>query len=327
MLGIEMKPQAIRDIIVVGFGSMGRRHTLNLIELGCRPLVITKHPDSGVKNADFVKSSKLINPKKYSGAIICTETSKHLEALEELAELGVKNFLIEKPIEKNIQNAEKIRKLAAKLNLKIFVGYNMRFLGCFGLIRKFVEESAKKIRLVNIVSGQFLPDWRPSRDYRSTYSADRKLGGGVDLDLSHEVDYMLWLFGKPTSHSVTQDKISSLEIKSPDVFKGIYKFNELLAIVELDYIRKVRERYIHILGEDSMLTCDFVKQVLTIEDFATNKKMKIEDKKLFDMTETYKSELKAFMKFIDESTNDERLTTLEEAIDVLKYILGGGKYV
>jgi len=63
--------------------------------------------------------------------------------------------------------------------------------GRFGVHSEYLNAGSA----VEIKVGHFLPLWRPNADYRKSYRSKRWLGGGVDLELSHEIDYCLWLFG------------------------------------------------------------------------------------------------------------------------------------
>jgi len=61
-----------------------------------------------------------------------------------------------------------------------------------------------------------LPDWRPWQDYSQSYSAKKELGGGVVLDLIHELDYSYWLFGEFYELKSFTGKVSNLKIETND---------------------------------------------------------------------------------------------------------------
>jgi predicted dehydrogenase len=295
----------LKNILVKGYGSIGRRHVLNLLKLGYLPYVITRHPDS--QPCRFIAESEILK-HGIDYAIIATATAKHLKDLLFVAQhTNCKRFLIEKPLAANRKEAMKIKRFANKYKLDISVGYDMRFLNVFKLIKGCIKKHLNSIRIVKITAGQYLPEWRPDRDYRLSYSAHKALGGGVDLDLSHEIDYMLWCFGVPLRKIFTfRDKISSLEIDSCDYFKGSYKYNGFLVDLELDYIRK-NERKLIILGENkSILEVDFIR-----------KSIKMDDKPLpsgcfFDYANGFIEEMKEFLGIIQR----KRIATLKDGLMV-----------
>jgi predicted dehydrogenase len=166
--------------------------------------------------------------------------------------------------------------------------------------------------------GQYLPAWRPSSDYRESYSASKYKGGGAALDLSHEIDYMRYLFGDPFSWKIMRSKVSDLEIDSEDLYKGIYQFSSgFLCSAHMDYIRHDKKRGINIIGSKGTLACDFINKY--IKKQSNNGEISlIEDAHLFDFDESYKSELNHFIECIVKDKTPQ--ITLDDGIEVLKLI-------
>ena len=240
-----------KKIVVIGYGSIGKRHAKNLIKLGIKPYILTKYPDK--LNAVFLKNIDGIKNEEIDYCIISSPTGRHLDDLKKclLLHKTPKKILLEKPIESSYLKAKEIQKIALAHELDVYTGYNLRFLDIFDHVKKFVKEKKDVIRIVEIVAGQDLKGWKPYRDYTQLYSAHRDQGGGVDLDLSHEIDYALWLFGSDFKDKIIfRNKISRLKIDSPDIFKLVLNYNTFVVDITLDYIRRPRERYIKILCED-----------------------------------------------------------------------------
>jgi len=122
--------------------------------------------------------------------------------------VALKKVLIEKPISNDLDN--------------IFVDYNLRYHPCINFIKDLLTQEI--ILSANI--GQYLPDWRPNRDYKTTYSSDYKKGGGVLLELSHEIDYMMYLFGKCNKSYGLASKLSDLDINCDDSVVGYLEFQK-----------------------------------------------------------------------------------------------------
>jgi len=297
-------------VLIIGYGSIGRRHARNLIEMKVRPYIVTRHPDN--LNADFFRNINEVKERDIGYCIIASPTARHLADLKKLQNLRkrFKGILIEKPLECSLRKAKAIKDLAGKENIR--VAYNLRFVKAFDLISAFLRKQKKKVRIVEIAAGQDLREWRPYQHITQSYSAFRRKGGGVDLDLSHEVDYALWLFKNNfKSRLIYRKKISSLKINSPDIFKIILGYNKFVVDISLDYIRSPKERYLKIICEGgNNLTYNFITGELRIGD------------KLFlikqDFSDSYKKMLRAFLKFDKQAAR--KLCSLEEAVDVLRTI-------
>ena len=134
-------------VAVKGFGSIGRRHVLNLLTLGIKPYVVTKYPDYKMKGVFWVSLRDLKANKDIRYAIISSCTARHLEDLKKLTTVGIRNFLIEKPMERDLKRASEILRFSAEKRLKIYVAYNMRYLKSIHMITDFIRDNISSISL------------------------------------------------------------------------------------------------------------------------------------------------------------------------------------
>ena len=301
-----------KNILLIGYGSIGKRHAKNLIDVGIKPYILTKYPDN--LDAIFLRGIEEIKDLDIDFCIIATPTARHLDDLKKCLKLSniPRKILIEKPLECSYLRGKEIKDISKKYGINIFIAYNMRFLKIFNIIKKFIKEQKGKIRIVDIVAGQDLREWRPYKDYTKSYSAYRNQGGGVDLDLSHEIDYVLWLFGDNFKNKIIfKNRISKLKIDSPDIFKLILNYSTFIVDIALDYIRKPKERYIKILCEGSKnLYYNFVTNILKIGD----KQIVISD----DSNQSYKEMLKTLLDINDKNKNI--FCSIDEGLNILKIL-------
>ena len=210
------------NALVVGYGSIGRRHVLNLAKLDCvdRIIVYTNVKadldKSSARKVTFLDASALtLNDAckflKANFAIIANQTHKHIDTAITLAQKGVDLF-IEKPISHNLEKINILEEIARNKKTKIFVAYNLRFLPALRYIKDLLaQEVIGKLYFAKIEVGQYLPCWRKNINYQDSYSSKTEYGGGVALDLSHEVDYMRYLFGDPHLWKTIKSKAADLE--------------------------------------------------------------------------------------------------------------------
>ena len=147
---------------------------------------------------------------------------------------------------------------------KIFVAYNLRFHPIIQKIKYLIAN--EDILFINVRSGQYLPMWRPDSDYRNSYSSSKNKGGGALLDLSHEIDYIQWLFGDFVIKGSIITKISDLEIDSDDIVTVIarIKNNNALLNFTMDYLSKKPIREIIIYANEKDIIADLIKSEITI---------------------------------------------------------------
>jgi predicted dehydrogenase len=296
------------NVLVVGYGSIGRRHLLNLTKLdGVDEIAVyTKIKDDSErsygKKVTFIDASTLdlsdaCEGLKIDFSIIANETCKHIDTAITLARKG-HDLFIEKPLSHTLEKIDRLEELSRRKPIKIFVAYNLRFLPAIQSIKeRLSREVIGKLYFAEIEAGQSLPGWRKNIPYRDSYSAKAEQGGGVALDLSHEVDYMRYLFGEPCQWKTLKSKASDLEINSDDLFEGIYQYrNGLLCHVHLDYLQTPAKRRIRIEGSRGTIDCDLIGGKLKI--LSEDQEIIQNDGSLFSVENTYMDELLAFIEAI-----------------------------
>lgn len=323
-------------VLVVGCGSIGRRHIRNLLERDDVEYiyVVTKIDPLSLHLAEnkkviFIKTPTLSTPdlsnlpltefSKSDFAIIANETSKHIDWAIPLSGLGI-NLFVEKPLSNTLDKIADLEKVVDEMRIKLTVGYNLRFLGIMRTIKEYLAKGLLgDVHFAKIEVGQYLPSWRKGVDYRSTYSANKSMGGGVSLDLSHEIDYMKYLFGFPHSWKIFKGKVSELEITSDDIFEGIFRYDNCLCNVHMDYLQTSKKRECRIVGNKGSLICDFVGKRLEIQSPVMGNHC-IDAPAAFDVENTYKVEMEQFIQAIQK--DEMPAVTINDGIDVLKLLEG-----
>jgi CMP-N,N'-diacetyllegionaminic acid synthase len=264
--------------LIVGFGSIGKRHFEILSALAHIDSVhiVTKQSFDDI--VSFREIMDIEDIEIYDYFVIASETAKHYEQLKYICScVNEKNILVEKPLyDKKYEDI--------KSNNKIFTAYNLRFHPVLQRLKRLLKD--EQVYYANILCGQYLPQWRPEQNYRKSYSAEISRGGGVLRDLSHELDYIGWIFGNFEKIDYINTKISDLEINSDDIFTAIaVTGNDSVINVTMDYISKVPMRQIMVHTKDYTIVADMIKNDILIVD-KNIKKETIEFQKL-DRNYTY----------------------------------------
>ena len=210
----------IKRLIIVGYGSIGKRHLrIMRAQLPLANIRVLHHSSCSESHefADGCYSSlKEACNFRPEIAIIANPAPFHIEVAQELVNIGCHLF-IEKPISIDMEGINDLIEIACAKNVLIQLGYNLRFNESLVHFKSLILDSKiGKVLSVRSEIGQYLPKWRLNFDYRAAVSARKKLGGGVLLELSHEFDYLRWIFGEVTNVSAIVCKQSDLEIDVED---------------------------------------------------------------------------------------------------------------
>ena len=314
-------------ILVVGYGSIGKRHVSNLLDNTKAEIIIytkrkkLKFSSKNVKIIDSLDKALKENP---TIGFITNETAYHIPIAIKLARAGLDLF-IEKPLSNSTKGIKTLQRIVKEKKLIVQMGFHMRYHKCILKIHELLEQ--KKIG--KIISGQvenasYLPDWHPYEDYRKGYAAKDKLGGGIVLTQIHEIDYLYWFFGKPRSIYSVTGKFSDLEISADDYSSSIIKFKKNITTeMHLDFFLGHEYKRCKIKGTKGIIFWNSVYNEVKFFD-SKKKNWKIILKlKNFKRNDMYVDEIKYFLKCVKNrkkpmNSLDEGIDTMEIALNIIK---------
>ena len=287
--------------LVIGYGSIGARHARLLQALGCATGVVSARSIDFPNVFPRIDSALALWQPEY--VVIANATCQHLDTLRSLATLGYAGrVLVEKPLFGGVAPPpdQQFERLA--------VAYNLRFHPAIDRLRKLLD--GEKVLSVQCYVGQYLPNWRPGADYRLSYSSHAAQGGGVLRDLSHELDYLQFIFGEWLRVSAIGGHFSHLEGDSDDIFGLMMSCTSCpLVQVQLNYMDRVGRRSILVNTDSHTIVADLVANTLTVD--ACEEFISIE------RDFTYQAMHRAML---DDERADVRLCSLSEGMDTMRLI-------
>jgi predicted dehydrogenase len=317
----------IDRLLVVGSGSMGQRHVRTARGLlPAADIRVLRHRPGGDTPADANGCLKNLNEVKDfrpQAAVVANPAPYHTEVATELAKLGC-HLLLEKPISHDLEGVDELVRETENRNLVLQIGYNLRFLPSLLAFQEHLQSgSLGRIFWVKSEVGSFLPDWRRGTDYRLGVSAQRAMGGGVLLELSHELDYLRWIFGEVTWVSAYAETLGDLQVDVEDTafltlgFRGTKATSGFPAMLAMDFLRRDSTRECHAIAAEGSLHWDGIKGI--VKKFTPKQKAW---EVLFDKEEriedTYTHEWEHFLDCI--SSGSEPCAAAADGVAVLKIL-------
>jgi predicted dehydrogenase len=289
------------NFLIVGLGSIGQRHLRNLQALGVENISILRTqrrplPESlCLENLHIYNRIKDAFELKPKAVIICNPTSLHIPTAIYAAHHGCHLF-IEKPLSNSIDRLDELETLARDKSLITLIAYQMRFHPGLQIIHDLLSHDyIGRVISVRAEVGQYLPDWHPEEDYRKGYSASTCLGGGVVLDLIHEIDYIYWLFGAPSRVFCMGGKYSSLEIETEDVAEILLECERAPVVeIHVDYLQHKPSRTCKIVGEKGTIYWDYYANCVEIYS-AKTRTLELIEQKEFERNQMYVDEMQHFL--------------------------------
>lgn len=246
------------NCLIIGHGSIGRRHARILREMGHDVIAVSQHANSDEYEYQIVRDLALaLKTNIIDYVVIASATHKHYTDLIKLSELKFQGkVLIEKPL------FDKHKSNLSYYFSEVYTAYNLRF---HPLLQDLYQQlNGEKILAAHLYAGQYLPDWRPGTDYRQSYSAKKAEGGGVLRDLSHELDLICWLFGDWGKVAAIGGKQSELLIDSDDLWACLIQMKSGAAVtLQLNYLDQPGGRYLTVLTQNATFKLDLIKGILT----------------------------------------------------------------
>jgi len=302
-------------VLIIGLGSIAQKHIEAIKKLRQSALFYALRSSNNQNTFNDVIDIYSVAdvPNDIDFFLISNPTSLHGDTIKKVLDFK-KPLFIEKPLFATINNNEEIVELVNQKNIKTYVGCNLRFHPALNFLKNYLFIKNVKINEVSIYCGSYLPNWRSSQDYTKSYSAKKELGGGVHLDLIHELDYAIWIFGKPINYNSIKRKVSNLLINTIDYTHYNLSYPEFNISITLNYYRLIPKRQIEVVLENEILICDLLTSTIL-----NSKNEVIFQEKDFNFQKTYISQMEYFTNNLN---NDiVFMNNINESFEILKIAL------
>jgi predicted dehydrogenase len=312
-------------VLVIGTGSIGKRHMGNLQSLGHEVHAYSERLKAGTAHSlpDGVRSVASLDDLTGAGfnaAVIANRTDQHLSSA--IKALQFCNALyIEKPLSASLAGLSEFQNICQERKTVVEIGFMMRFHPNLQWIKAFLRSGQLgEVMHLRASVGQWLPDWRPGTDYRQGFGAFYRYGGGVTMELIHEIDLVNWLMGQTVDVCAMQRPLAQLEIETEAITEiSMHLETGLLAQVHLDYVRPGYGRTLEILGSQGVLTWDYSSATVTITR-ANGQSTAVHQAQGFERNMMFMSIMQHFLKRIEQPSLAPA-SSLEEGIQALRVAL------
>lgn len=299
----------------IGYGSIAKKHieAISYVYPNSEIIILRRNCSELIEPIENLKISCTTNNEDLKGAdfiFITNPTALHIQTIKLLIGFE-KPLFIEKPLSHNLTEISQVINELNKNKIPTYVACNLRFhTGLLFLKEQIIPNI--RINEVNVYCGSYLPEWRSNINYKECYSANANFGGGVHLDLIHEIDYCYFLFGNPVSTNQYLLNKSSIEINAVDYAHYFWEYNSFPLQITLNYFRRDYKRTIEIVADDATYVLDI-----------KNNRIKKGNEIIFegeqDFNFMYRNQIDYFVK--QTTNNKDCFNSIEEAFHVLKLCL------
>ncbi|MDA0120162.1 Gfo/Idh/MocA family protein [Vibrio sp. T11.5] len=313
----------MEKVAVIGLGNIAIRHRSNLKRLFPDATLFAmsasgRVPQEIISDCDILVSNvQDLVLHEVELVIVASPAPFHASHALPLIEAGIP-VLIEKPVTVTKQDASELQQAMEEHQTPVAVGYCLRYLSSAIQVKKLLVEHAIGVLYnAHIEIGQYLPNWRPNKNYYDSVSSSRELGGGALLELSHELDYAQWLLGPLTlQHSILRSSVE-LGLDVEDMV-DIVALNQSKTVVtfHLDFIQREAYRRCSFIGSKGRLEWDLIKNSVTL---ATSEGVRVVYNGFdWDKNKMYLEMIEDFVQLIKGNKNS--CTTLDEAKKTVCFI-------
>lgn len=251
--------------LLVGFGSIGRRHLTNLHALGVQDWAVVHtgrgtlafEPPAPVRTHSTLEAA--LAEEQPDFAVVANPTALHLPTALACIEHGC-DVLLEKPVTHTLAGADALVDAAVRHDRRVLVGFQFRFDPAVDRLAELVATGAVGTPLhASVTWGEHLPDWHPWEDYRTGYAARPELGGGVHHTICHPLDYLRRCFGEPAALSAVLSRLHPLGLEVAEACDVTIRFDAGVEVaLHLDYWARPRVHRFELIGSEGSVVWDYI---------------------------------------------------------------------
>lgn len=311
-----------KKFLVTGLGSISERHRANLKSLfpKCEITAVSASGNLNRRRPKFadkiLENLSQLGNENFDYIFLCSPSSMHLNELIQLKGKSA-NCFIEKPVITDSQLDEDCIVTIPEFFTRLSVGYCLRHHEALIQFKKFIDDGfLGKITHINIYAGHDLSKWRPDKKIEDTVTSSKNLGGGVLLELSHELDYLLWIFGDVEIEcALIQNTIPQIpEIDSIVSIMGTCGQNNIFNI-QLDLISPFPKRQCIVSGQLGDLVWNYFEDEVK---FRGSNGEKILFKGSNNINEMYLRQMETL--FSKDLSHDVEVASWEQGLEVVRLI-------
>ena len=249
-------------VIFFGLGSIGRRHAQLIRDnFNCELYAFRSRTGSvnemGIVEIHTLEEVERLDPDV---AFITCPTSEHVKYATFCAERGMDLF-IEKPLSHDQKGIRELVECVKKNKTKSYIAYCLRFHPVIRWLKKYTAD--KKPLHVRVQVSSYLPGWRKGSSLKY-YSAHKRMGGGAILDLSHEIDYLYFLFGEPKNIKGNSKKLGAVTADAEDFADILMEFGNTPCNLHMNFMSRLKRREIILEFADKTLVADLINNTITV---------------------------------------------------------------
>ncbi len=313
----------MNKVAVIGLGNISKRHRANLRTLYPETKIFAvsasgRQPRESIEHADecLLDIDELLK-HEIDMAIVASPATFHAQHAIPLLKAGIP-VLIEKPLSASEAEAEAIISVAMHYKTPVAVGYCLRYLSSSQYIKGLLEnEIIGEVYNAFIEVGQYLPDWRPGKNYRESVSASAQLGGGALLELSHELDYVQWLLSPLRSHCAILRSSKKLQLDVEDSADILaLSTGGTIVSIHLDFLQRKAHRMCRFIGSKGCLEWNLLRNEIML--FSASAETKVFSQPEWDKNKMYLNMILDFEGLINNKPN--QCATLADAQETVSLI-------
>ena len=265
----------MKKFLICGFGSIGKKHYQVLKSIDKEFSIALFRSGLGPSYESSYLISKTFEDIQMAmnwcpdAVLITSPASCHLDQAKNISKYNIPIF-IEKPLGRD---TDCLNEWSLLDNQIVLLGYVLRHDDGYKLLKDLLSENYfGKILDVSITCKSWLPDWRPKQDYKKTVSSIKELGGGILLEMSHEIDLMESLFHpiEIISSKVSNSGLLDIDVEDNAIF--IAKASNNINIkVNIDFCSTSLERYIKIKGNNGEATWNISEGKFNMSNISNHK--------------------------------------------------------
>jgi predicted dehydrogenase len=263
----------IMRVLVVGGGSIGKRHAGNFKQLGIERVgVVDPRADRRAEVTaklgltDTYESVDAALQNGYDAVVVGVPTAFHTEVAHRSLAAGA-HVLMEKPISDRLDGLSDLVQETSRLRRVFMVGYTYRFWPPLLHLHKLLSSGiVGRVYFADVTFSEYLPDWHPWEDYRSWFMSKKEQGGGAMLDESHAVDMARWLFGEIRDVFCLTGNLSHLEMTADDHAQFLVNYESgARGTIHMDLFGRRHRRTIDVVAEHGNITWDFFANTVQVQ--------------------------------------------------------------